>query len=355
MPEILRSRRQAGSWAARSARPLATSRAALTIVIARRGERPQASSWAGRGVGDRRWRWARRAARRRGSGAVAREQAALDRHRPPAVDQLLGDGPGQRLEGLGPAARAQPGLAPDDRAEQRVAPEAAVKGPKIVIGAQREAHALHGARRALAAGGLGADAHRASCDPRPHRGRLALHVQEAHEAVRPGLRITPSRPPAGHPVGADGHDVRSRRRMRRRSALQEVDVDEERAAWPARPHRGAWRQPAPPARQGARAGRAPEHSQSTKPRRRAGSRRWRPPPWRAPRPAAAGRAPRTGARPARAGAGPRPRPRPRGASSGRGRRARARRPSPDRCQRVGHEYRVTRVRSAPRSASSTRS
>ena len=49
-PRIARSRRQACSWrplSRRSTRPRATSRATRTIVTAREGDRPQASSWAG--------------------------------------------------------------------------------------------------------------------------------------------------------------------------------------------------------------------------------------------------------------------------------------------------------------------
>src|SRR5207244_7222801 len=78
---------------------------------------------------------------------VAPGQVALDADRPLRLDQLLGDRPRQRLEGLGAADGPDPRLAPDHRAEQGVAAEGALEREDVVIHPEREAHPLHGPRR----------------------------------------------------------------------------------------------------------------------------------------------------------------------------------------------------------------
>ena len=111
---------------------------------------------------------------------VAAHQLLLDLDRPAALDQLLADGPGQRLEGLGPPPRAQPGPAADDRAQQRVAPEGAVKVRQVLVDAEREVHPLEPVPRPrLARLGRGPHPHRAARHPGPHLAGRALRMQQA--------------------------------------------------------------------------------------------------------------------------------------------------------------------------------
>src|SRR5207245_3014290 len=60
----------------------------------------------------------------RALAAEAPGERALDPPGPLGLDELLGDRPRERLERLRAPLRADPGLAADHRAEQRIAPEA---------------------------------------------------------------------------------------------------------------------------------------------------------------------------------------------------------------------------------------
>ncbi len=142
MPGIARRRRQPRSWSAarRSARPVATSRAARRSAIARPADRSRLCSSAGAVP-----------ARRSGVGRSRRPVSAQRRPRRATIrrwmttravelDELLADRPGQRLERVGTARRAQPRAAPQRRADQRVEPEALVERAQVVVDAEREAH-----------------------------------------------------------------------------------------------------------------------------------------------------------------------------------------------------------------------
>ena len=117
MPGIARSRRQAGSCSRRSARPGGDLARGLGEQD-RAPRREPAGLELGRGEpGDhRRGRHVAQAAR--ATRAVARDQAPLDPGGALAVDQLLGDRPGECLERLRPPPRTQPGAATDQRPEQ---------------------------------------------------------------------------------------------------------------------------------------------------------------------------------------------------------------------------------------------
>ena len=185
---------------------------------------------------------------------VAAHQAALDAEGPLGVDQLLADRPGQRLERLGAAPRAQPGPRADRGADQRIAPEAGVELGQVVIEAEREAHPLERGRRGVAPGRLGAQPHGRARGPDVHDHRLPARVQHALErlAAPPQHTVTPR---TGQLVGAARHHLlldngepspvgvggagqrggrglashRRQDRDRYLSIAQQVDVDQERA------------------------------------------------------------------------------------------------------------------------------
>ena len=199
-----------------STRPAAIWRATAARAIERFGERPVASSSAGArpaisGAEGTSLSWRALGPEPR---APAADHAALDPRRPAGLDQLLDDGPGERLPGPGPPPRAQPGPAADRRAEQRVAAEAAVELGEVVVDAEREAHPLHAAARA-APGRRGAAARSPAAGSRPRRGR------PARRAARPVPGRLPRRGPGrGCPRPAAGamrpRRGRSSRRPRRR-------------------------------------------------------------------------------------------------------------------------------------------
>ena len=162
----------------------------------------------------------RRAQRAAGAPApVAAHDAALDRGRAAGLDQLLADRPGERLEGLGPPARAQPRPAADHRPDQRVPAKAAVERAQVVVDAQS-------AKRMRSIPSTAA-----SCDPASARMRTARRrahartthllladpehpreraVARDHHAVAPGAR-KPVRP-GGDDVLLDRGGYRSFRR-----------------------------------------------------------------------------------------------------------------------------------------------
>jgi hypothetical protein len=141
---IERRRRQAGSCWLRSARPDATSRAARTSAIERFGGEPAGVQLGGRAA--RQPLGGRRGAQRAAAGRspVPAHDPPLDRRGAARLDQLLADRPGERLEWLRPAPRAQPGRAADHGPDERVPAKAAVELAQVVVRAQREAHALDG-------------------------------------------------------------------------------------------------------------------------------------------------------------------------------------------------------------------
>ena len=89
--------------------------------------------------------------------AEHRHDAPLDRGGALVLDQLLADGPHERLEGHRAAAHAQPG-APSQRApDQRIAREAPVEVAQIVVDAEREAQPLDPVLGSGPAGGARAE------------------------------------------------------------------------------------------------------------------------------------------------------------------------------------------------------
>jgi len=96
----------------------------------------------GRGARDPRRRGEVAQARRRAPPAEAEHDAPLDRDGAREVDELLGDRPRERLERVGAAADPQPRPGAHGHADQRVAPEAVVEGPQVVVDPEGEAHAV---------------------------------------------------------------------------------------------------------------------------------------------------------------------------------------------------------------------
>ena len=140
---IARSRRQACSASpCRSARPLATSWAARRSAMARLATRPHDSISAGARPGQPGGRGRVAQGPAGAAAAEAVDQPPLDLDRALAVDQLLADRPGERLEGLGAAARPQPGAAADHGPDQPVALEGGVELGEVVVEPEREVHAL---------------------------------------------------------------------------------------------------------------------------------------------------------------------------------------------------------------------
>ena len=134
-------------------RPAAIWRATAGSAIERFGERPSRSSSAGARPAISAAE--RHVAQRPSRGSRARPQRPTMRRsicgRPPALDQLLDDRPGERLPRPGAAPRPRPGAAADQRAEQRVAAEAAEELAEVVVDPEREAHPLRRLERAAAA------------------------------------------------------------------------------------------------------------------------------------------------------------------------------------------------------------
>src|SRR5207253_2544740 len=67
---------------------------------------------------------------------VAPGQRPLNSYGAVGVDQLLGDRPCERLEGLRAAERADPRLRANHRSEQPIALEGTVEGPHVVVQAE---------------------------------------------------------------------------------------------------------------------------------------------------------------------------------------------------------------------------
>ena len=198
--------------------PLATSRAARRSASARPAERSKDSSSAGAVP-------ASAAALGRSRSVVAGAPRPSAAHDPPldpggarVLDQLLADRPGQRLERLRPARRAQPGRAAHERADQRVGAEAAVERREVVVDAEREAHP----RERDLAGAARARPRRRSarCARRPARRARAPAAPRraaAARARRRARRITPSAPPPGSRSGQRGSSSTRRSQMPGRS------------------------------------------------------------------------------------------------------------------------------------------
>jgi len=145
--------------------------------------------------------------RRGATAAETEDDPALDLDGPREFDELLGDGPRERLERVGPAVDPQPRPQAHRRPDERVAPEAVVERAQVVVDAEREAHphdrllrggavVRAGAEEDLVGGDLG-DAH--------DRG-LALDVDEPFEdpAVSPQDAVARAAGEAEDPARADG-------------------------------------------------------------------------------------------------------------------------------------------------------
>ena len=192
-----------GRWPPRARPGAARSRAWPT--------RPQASISAGARPASRPAR-----ARRAGSPhALRRPKRRISRRwivdRPLALDQLLADRPGERLERLGPAAGPQPRAAADDRPEQRVALEGGVELGQVLVEAEREVHPLDAVLARLARGRLGPEPDRAARLPGAHdHGLVAVVEQPREHAVAAAQQAVAAG--AGQPVGAgrDGRPARAR-------------------------------------------------------------------------------------------------------------------------------------------------
>ena len=191
-------------------------------------------------------------------GAPAPDQPALDRRGALGLDQLLGDRPGERLERLGAAQRAQPracggssGPSSGSRLNARGTRRRSWSTPSAKrirsIAARPPRASAASARKRTAPPPATRARHRLR-----HRGRAAGAERRRAPAQHP---VAPARRAAGTGPGARRRSS-TRGRRTSGSALQHVDVDEERAsARTSSPRR------APPA--------APMR---TAPRRRAGRR-----------------------------------------------------------------------------------
>jgi hypothetical protein len=121
-----------------------------------------------------------------------RDQAPLDAGGPLELDQLLADGPDQRLERIRAAGCPQRGVGSHGSPDQRIEPEALVKGAEVLIDAERDPHPFDPplSRVAViriggeydAVGGRLGDA---------HNHRLLAGVQQPleHAAAHPGQAI----------------------------------------------------------------------------------------------------------------------------------------------------------------------
>ena len=136
---------------------------------------------------------------------VAAHDPALDRRRPPGLDQLLADRPGERLERLGPPARPQPRLAADHRPDQRIPAKAAVERRS---GRGRCRARSASARCAVSAasrrGGLGPKAAPHRQPPRRAPRTCSSAIQSARVSAPSRATITPSRPGLGSRYGPAG-------------------------------------------------------------------------------------------------------------------------------------------------------
>ena len=173
----------------------------------------------------RRGRGSQRAAR--APAPVAPHDPALDAGRAARLDQLLADGPGERLERLRAPARTQPRLAADHRPDQRVPAEAAMelardrdrrqgrtasaRCPSVQRPATRASARIRTAEPA-------AQARTTTCSSPIHSARVSA----------PSRRDHAPRPVPG-PEACTGRRGRRPARAWRLSVLEEVDVDEEGA------------------------------------------------------------------------------------------------------------------------------
>jgi hypothetical protein len=170
--------------------------------------------------------------RRRGEvaqpGALAptaepEDDAALDRGRPPVLDELLADRPGQGLERVGAAGGPQPRRRAHDGPDHRVVAEAGVERRQVVVEPEGEAHAP---QRLVAR--LGAGALRTEDDPvrgrlgRADDDRLAADVDE----------------PLEHPVAPAQHAVHA-------TALREPEGPSRAHLDPSLDHRHRTLRPVP--------------------------------------------------------------------------------------------------------------
>ena len=166
-----------------------------------RGE-PAGVQLRGRAPGEE-GRGRRRAQRSAGApAAVASHDPPLDRRGAAGLDQLLADRPGERLERLRPPPRPHPRLPPDDRADQRIPPEAAMELAQVVVGAEREAHPLDRdcARLARSRRSLAAASARIRTAFPAAQARTSTSSSPIHSALvsAPSRHtITPSRPGPG--------------------------------------------------------------------------------------------------------------------------------------------------------------
>jgi hypothetical protein len=170
---------------------------------AAQGDRPagaevQRLQQGGRRAGQRRRRGQVAQARRRAAPAQPRDDPPFDGLGALGLDELLADGPGERLEGLGAADRAQVRAIAHRAPDERIRAEAVIERAQVVVDAQREAHALQGLLGHVGAVGSGHQHHAvarglADADDRGH----PLDVQQplqaavgpsAHDAVAPRPR-----------------------------------------------------------------------------------------------------------------------------------------------------------------------
>ena len=245
MPGIARRRRQPRSWSAarRSTRPAATSRAARISASARVGARSKDSSRAGASAGDARPRGgtSRRPVSRAARPQRARRSArwiAAARSNSISCSVIAH---ASASNGSGRRRTRSRGSRAHRAADQRVEAEALVERAQVVVDAEREAHPLDRLARPRPVVGRGAEHARgraAGWATRTTTGSPS-DVQQARRARRRAQRSTPSMPALRAAAGTatrgrtSTRDLRRRRTPERRSApVDEVDVDEERAAWP---------------------------------------------------------------------------------------------------------------------------
>ena len=258
MPEIARSRRQAGSWLAQVGAAAGHLAGGLDHRDRARGRQAAGLQLGGGEAGE--LPGARHVAQARRTRCGVRGDAIsrrwIDTARAPSMScsqtahASASNGSGRRR------GRSQ-GLRRRSGPEQRVAPEAAVERAQVVVDAEREAHPLDATAAALPIA-----APRPGCGPRPPRPTRARSPARRPRAG-PGQPLAAAAhhavaPAAGHPKGA-GRDTSHSTSLPgerlpgpRRSALQEVDVDEERARGLHVDSAPPGGQPAAPAREPAR-------------------------------------------------------------------------------------------------------
>ncbi len=121
----------------------------------------------------------------------------LDRRGPVVLDQLLGDGPGERLKRIGPPTRPYRGAGADRRADQRIGPEPREERTQVEIDPKGNSHPRDRPCRGAKVGGLSTEQHAPRgelCDTDQNRQLPLVQQPVDHSAADAGQSILPVHP-----------------------------------------------------------------------------------------------------------------------------------------------------------------